>query len=219
MLDLHTHTFFSDGSYVPAELARRCCVKGYRGLVLADHCDQSNLESVLRKTTRFVRETGGSAHGVKMLPGCEITHVPPEMTADVVEHARELGAEVVLVHGESLAEPVAEGTNEAAVEAGADVLAHPGLVSEEVARKAAENDVCLEVSARKGHCWTNGHVVRMARETGAMLSFGSDGHEGSDYPTLQHARNIAAGAGMEKDEIEEMFANNARLLELEAPTL
>jgi len=219
MLDLHTHTFFSDGSYVPAELARRCKVKGYRGLALTDHCDHSNLASVLEKTTRFARETGGAAHGVKVLPGCEITHAPPELVPDLVQRARELGAEVVLVHGESLAEPVAEGTNEAAVEAGADVLAHPGLVSEEVARKAAENDVLLEVSARKGHCLTNGHVVQTARRTGAGLSFGSDGHEGSDYPTLQHARNIAAGAGMEPDEIRDMFANNARLLDLDPPSL
>ena len=218
MLDLHTHTFFSDGSYVPAELTRRCSVKDYRGLVMSDHCDQSNVASVLEKTTRFVRETGGTVHGLKVLPGCEVTHVPPEMVADVVERARELGAEVVLVHGESLAEPVLEGTNRAAVESGADVLAHPGLIEEDVARTAAENGMLLEVSARKGHCLSNGHVVEMARRTGAGLSFGSDGHEGSDYPTLEHARRIAAGAGMKADEIRDMFANNARLLGLDPPS-
>ena len=43
--------------------------------------------------------------------------------------ARALGAQIVLVHGETIVEPVPPGTNHQAIEAGVDILAHPGLIS------------------------------------------------------------------------------------------
>jgi len=47
MIDLHTHTLFSDGVLLPAELARRAQVLGYQALAMTDHVDSSNLEFVL----------------------------------------------------------------------------------------------------------------------------------------------------------------------------
>ena len=41
----------------------------------------------------------------------------------LAEHARALGAKVVIVHGETIVEPVPRGTNLAAIEAGVDILA------------------------------------------------------------------------------------------------
>jgi histidinol phosphatase-like PHP family hydrolase len=43
MIDLHTHTLFSDGELVPAELARRADRLGYRWLAITDHVDSSTL--------------------------------------------------------------------------------------------------------------------------------------------------------------------------------
>ena len=46
MIDLHTHTLFSDGELIPAELTRRAAVAGYRAIAMTDHADRSNLDLV-----------------------------------------------------------------------------------------------------------------------------------------------------------------------------
>jgi histidinol phosphatase-like PHP family hydrolase len=209
MFDLHTHSLLSDGVLVPAELARRCQAQGYRALVISDHCDPSNLEFIVVTLARFCQAVSGAYGEMQILPGCEITHVPPVLIADLVEKARESGAEVVLVHGETIVEPVVEGTNRAAIEAGCDVLAHPGLIRPEDVQLAAEMGVMLEISGRQGHSLANGHVARLAAKHGARLTFGSDGHEPGDYPTREQAERIARGAGLNDEQIAEMFRNNS----------
>ena len=171
------------------------------------------LELIVRATCEFCAGVAGHYAGMALLPGCEITHVPPGLIGELVERARQLGARLVLVHGETIVEPVQEGTNRAAIEAGADVLAHPGLISPDDAALAAEKGVLLEISGRKGHCFTNGHVVRLALETGARLSFGSDGHQPGEYPARPTAEGILRGAGLTREQAEEVLRNNAGFFE------
>lgn len=121
--------------------------------------------------------------------------------------ARELGAAVVVVHGETLVEPVDRGTNLAAIEAGADVLAHPGLITEEEVRLAAARQVLLEVSTRAGHGYTNGHVVTLARAHGARIVVNNDAHAPRDLLDPELRLKIALGAGMTKSEYQS--ANDA----------
>lgn len=211
MIDLHTHSIFSDGVLTPAELARRCQVQGYRGLVISDHCDHSNLEYAIASLARFCERVAGAYGEMQVLPGCEITHVPPVLIGEVVDAAREAGAEVVLVHGETIVEPVAPGTNRAAIEAGCDVLAHPGLISPEDVALAAEAGVRLEISGRKGHSFSNGHVARLALEHGATLSFGSDGHAPGDYPDRATAERILLSAGLTPEQAARVLSDNAAL--------
>ena len=52
MIDLHTHTFFSDGTLCPAELMQRAEQKGLTAVALTDHADPSNLEQLLERMTR-----------------------------------------------------------------------------------------------------------------------------------------------------------------------
>jgi len=127
--------------------------------------------------------------------------------------AEELGAKLVTVHGETIVEPVEPGTNEAAVRSAfVDVLAHPGLISYEVARLAAENGVYLEISARKGHSLANGHVVNMARQAGAATVLDSDAHEPDDLLTLDLIDKIAEGAGLNKEEAHALLKTNPQNL-------
>jgi histidinol phosphatase-like PHP family hydrolase len=210
MIDLHTHSLFSDGVLLPAELIQRAQSRGYRGLAITDHADQSNLEFVLRNLLPAVREINQSQE-MQTLVGVELTHLPPRQIASVAERARELGAQLVLVHGETLSEPVAPGTNRAAIEARVDILAHPGLLAPEDARLAAQNGVLLEISARRGHCLGNGLVACLARQSGAGLVLDTDSHEPGDLLSLDKARAIARGAGLSPKEIENMFANSYRL--------
>jgi histidinol phosphatase-like PHP family hydrolase len=210
MIDLHTHTLFSDGELLPSELLRRAEEIGYRAIALSDHADMSTLDWVIPRIVRACEEN--NAHRkVRAIPAIELTHLPPELVGRYVAEARALGAQVVVVHGESPVEPVAPGTNRAAIEAGADILSHPGLITDEDARLAAERGVHLEVTARKGHSLTNGHVAAVARRTGAKLVLNTDTHGPGDLIPESFARTVALGAGLTAGEYGQLRATMAAL--------
>ncbi len=196
MIDLHTHSTFSDGELIPSELVRRAVVKGYTAIAITDHVDFTNIEHTLScmKNVKSLEED----YDIRIFTGVELTHVPPGKMPSLVEKARHLGAEIVVVHGETTVEPVPEGTNHAAVTLDIDILAHPGLISMEDAQLAKENGVCLEITSRNGHNRTNGHVVRMAIETGADLTVDTDSHAPEDLITDEVAFKIALGAGLDE---------------------
>lgn len=212
MIDFHTHTIFSDGELIPAELTRRAAVAGYRAIGLTDHGDRSNMDFIIPRLVR-VADDLGRAWGLTVVPGIELTHIPPADIAAAASEARSLGAKVVLCHGETLSEPVAEGTNRAALEADIDILAHPGLITEEEARLAAERGICLELTTRRGHSLSNGHVARMALACGAPLVINTDSHAPGDLTPLSQARRIALGAGLSEVQFEELRKNAENLLQ------
>jgi histidinol phosphatase-like PHP family hydrolase len=211
MIDVHTHTLLSDGVLVPAEFIRRCEAKGYKGLALTDHVDNGTMEVVIPVLLQVCREIGRCTK-MKLGVGAEITHCRPEQLKELVERARTLGAQIVLVHGETIVEPVVPGTNRAAIEAGADILTHPGLISSADARRAAKKGVYLEISGRKGHCLANGHVFSTGKKAGAAFVFGSDAHAPEDIHNRELAENVLVGAGMTGKEIRETFARMGKLL-------
>ena len=214
MIDLHTHTLFSDGELTPSELIRRAQSGGLRALGITDHADMATFEWILPRILRACAENE-QARGFRCVPGIELTHVPPSLVARYVAEARSLGAQLVIVHGESPVEPVDPGTNRAAIEAGADIVSHPGLISEEDARLASEKGVHLEITARKGHSLTNGHVAAMARRTGAPLVLNTDAHAPGDLISESFARVVALGAGLTEAEYEALRRNMARLAGVE----
>jgi histidinol phosphatase-like PHP family hydrolase len=132
----------------------------------------------------------------RLIPGIELTHIPPEMFAELVVQSRELGAKIIVGHGETVMEPVKTGTNLAAIKAGVDILAHPGFITEEEAQLAVEKGVYLELTGRKGHSLTNGHVARIAQEAGAQ----------------KMAETVALGAGLDKDRYEKLRRDMSKLV-------
>jgi len=195
MIDLHTHSILSDGELLPSELARRAYVKGYRIIGISDHADSSNMDFVISAMLKL-REEMEYYSNITVLPGIELTHVPKGLIGELTARARRLGALYVVVHGETLVEPVEEGTNHEAIMAGVDILAHPGLILEEDVQLAKERGVLLEISARKGHSLSNGHVARLATRLGASLIYDTDSHSPSDLTTEEEARRIVLGAGL-----------------------
>ncbi|UCG63759.1 MAG: histidinol phosphate phosphatase domain-containing protein [Deltaproteobacteria bacterium] len=212
MIDLHTHSLFSDGELLPSELIRRLEAMGYSCVAITDHVDCSNLDFVTPRLVKVARDLN-QRQSVTVIPGVEITHVPPELIGSLVKEARELGAEIVSVHGETIVEPVPEGTNKAAILSGVDILAHPGLIDLEDVKLAAERGVYLEITARAGHSFTNGHVARWAKEFEARLVLNSDAHSPHDLMTRQFAQAVAHGSGLEDKALEEMLANSRDLIE------
>ncbi|MBI4201979.1 MAG: histidinol phosphate phosphatase domain-containing protein [Chloroflexi bacterium] len=212
--DFHTHTFLSDGELSPMELIRRAFVMGYRAIGITDHVGLADQERVI---PILVEECARamSQWNIIAIPGVEITHVPPALITEAAQRARALGARLVVVHGQTINEPVEEGTNKAAIDSGkVDILAHPGLVTPEESRLAAQEGVYLEVSARKGHSLTNGHVVKMAQSAGAQLIIDSDAHSPDDLLTENWVHKIARGAGLEGEDLYAVLeANPKKLLE------
>jgi histidinol phosphatase-like PHP family hydrolase len=211
-IDLHVHSFLSDGVLLPSELLRRVVVKGYRAIAITDHADASNMEELVTGLVRFARQQE-SDFPLTFIPGVELTHVAPRSIAPLAQRAKELGAGLVLVHGETISEPVRPGTNRAAVECPAvDILAHPGLITLEEARLATTNDIHLEITSHRGHCLTNGHVANIARQAGTRLVVNTDTHTPQDMIDQEMARRVAAGAGLNEVEIEAATVTNPQTL-------
>ena len=210
MIDLHTHTFFSDGELVPAEHLRRVEVLGYKAVAITDHADSSNMDWIIPRIVQAANDLNRYSKTL-LIPGIELTHVPLEMLAELTAEARKLGARIVVAHGETPVEPVRPGTNQAAIEAGVDILSHPGLITREDAKLAAQKGVFLELSGRKGHSLTNGHVAKIAQETGALLAVNADAHGPGDFLTAQMAETVALGAGISGERYTQIRKDMAEL--------
>ncbi len=212
MIDLHTHSFFSDGELIPSELIRRAEAIGYQAIAITDHIDASNIDSVIPKIVQAINKIKDYI-SIYAIPGAEITHAPPQTIPELVKEARRLGAKIVVVHGETIVEPVTQGTNRAAIEAGADILAHPGLITEDDLLFAKEKDIVLEITSRKGHSLTNGHVAKEALRLGVRLCINTDSHSPSDLITKTFAIRVLSGAGIEDSLISSIFENSKLLIE------
>ena len=207
LYDLHTHSILSDGEMLPIELIRRMAVLGYTTVAITDHVDTSNTISVIQSLD-LVRESA-KIFGVKLLCGVEITHVPPSQIADLAKSAKDSGADIVIVHGETPVEPVAAGTNHAACTCRyVNVLAHPGLITREDAILAAKNGIALEITSRGGHNRTNGHVAQVARETKCQIVVDSDAHAPHDILDERAKFVVAKGAGLTDAECKRVISLN-----------
>lgn len=210
--DFHTHTCISDGALSPLELVRRALVNKYHAIAITDHVAIGYLERLLIETTRDCA-LAQEHWGITAIAGVELTHVPVDAIASIAKKAKELGAKIVVVHGETIAEPVQRGTNLAAVTSPhVDILAHPGLITLEEAKLAADNDVYLEITARKQHASTNIHVAQMSRSSGAKLLINSDAHSELDLLTPELVNSIARSASLTENEIANVLQANPSAL-------
>ncbi|WP_290597875.1 MULTISPECIES: histidinol phosphate phosphatase domain-containing protein [unclassified Archaeoglobus] len=207
MFDLHVHTVFSDGELIPSEIARRMVAAGNEGFAITDHADFSNISDILSKLEKL--KDFMDLYDAKFLIGVEVTHVPPELIGKAVELAWREGAEIVVVHGETVVEPVKNGTNFAALNEEITILAHPGLMSEKEAEMARENGIHIEITSRKGHSLTNGYVAKLAEEFRFNLVINTDAHSPSDIINDEMAEKVLRGAGVE--DWREALDNNRRL--------
>jgi putative hydrolase len=212
VIDLHTHSIFSDGDLIPAELAQRAYAAGYKTIAITDHADHSNYDFIIPRLIKVCLKITQNGK-IKALPGIELTHVDPRDIADLAKEVRRLGAKIVIVHGQTIVEPVPEGTNKAALQADIDILAHPGLITEDEAKLAADRGIYLEITTRKGHSLSNGHVARIAGKYKAKLVLDNDAHSPADFVGPEMATKIAHGAGLTTDEIAAMFANSQNLVQ------
>ncbi|MEW6163340.1 MAG: histidinol phosphate phosphatase domain-containing protein [Nitrospirota bacterium] len=212
MIDLHTHSLLSDGELLPSELIRRAKAIDYKAIAITDHVDPSNIDLVIPRIVSAIKKLKGLI-SIEAIPGAEITHAPPQIIPELVKEARHLGAKIVIVHGETIIEPVAPGTNRAAIEANADILAHPGIMSTEDLLFAKEKGVALEITSRKGHSLSNGYVAKEAVRFGVPLCINTDAHSPSELITREMAIRILLASGIEENRIDSIFENSKALIE------
>lgn len=209
--DFHSHTFLTDGDASATNMWAAADRLGHRCLAITDHIGMEDPRPLLERLREESRAWEGSE--LQTLIGVEVTDLPPRRIADAVRQARNAGAEVVIVHGETTSEPVLAGTNRAAVELNdVDVLAHPGFITVEEAELAKSHDVVLEISARAIHGMTNGHVVQTALQVGNDLVVDSDAHRTSQLVTAEDARRVARGAGVPESTLHRVLEESPRRL-------
>ena len=210
--DFHTHTLLSDGNLSPIELVRRSLINNHRAIAITDHAATGSLSRIIQETAE-VCALARSCWDILAIPGIELTHVPAQAIAETAKKAKELGAWIVVVHGETIVEPVEKGTNLAALHSPhVDILAHPGLLSLEETKLAATNGIFLEISSRKGHCLTNGYIASLARRTGAKLLLNSDAHNEYDLLTPSLVDAIICGTGLDDANCHQVLVANPKSL-------
>jgi histidinol phosphatase-like PHP family hydrolase len=178
---------------------------GYRAIALTDHMDESNIDFIIPRVVEVAKKLN-DAMSITVIAGTELTHVPPKNIPALIKEARKLGAKIVVVHGESIVEPVEHGTNAAAIEGGADIISHPGLISAEELSEAKGRGICLELTSRKGHSLSNGYIARRATESGIPLVMNTDSHSPSDLVTKEFAKRVVLSSGLDKNQVETVFS-------------
>lgn len=199
--EFHSHTVLTDGEVVGIEMIRHAVLKGLRSIAITDHVSFGNLEWVVE--AEIAECDLARDWEIAAIPGVEITHVPPQRLDEAVRKARSAGAKIVVVHGETLAEPVLAGTNRAAVSnPEVDILAHPGFLTAEEADLARSNDVFVELSGRRVHMVANGHIARIGERSGATMIVDSDAHEPKELLTQEEAVRVARAAGLDSEHVD-----------------
>ncbi len=212
MIDLHTHSIFSDGDLIPSELVQRARKKGYEAIAITDHVDISNIDFVIKRIKKVCLELNKVYSDILCLPGVEITHAPLKLVKKLTDMSRKLGAKIVVFHGETVVEPVEPGSNMAAILAGVNILAHPGKISQEEVLLAKKNKVYLEITARHGHNFTNKHVAQMAVKIGAELVFNTDTHTPENLVDDTGREKILKAAGLNSVQIKKVIENSKNII-------
>jgi putative hydrolase len=202
IFDFHTHTFLSDGENLPIELIRFALEAGYGCIALTDHASVSNIDMVIENIIKDCR-LAEKYWDIRAIPGVELTHVPAGSLDELARYARDKGAKIVNVHGESIAETVEPGTNLAAVNSKyVDMLAHPGLLTLQEAGLAKENGIYIEITKRSGHSLANGRVADVGKKAGVNFLINSDAHSHQDLYRAGVQKKIGLGAGFTEEETD-----------------
>lgn len=211
MIDLHSHTFFSDGILSPSELVYRAKRIGYSAIGITDHGDFSNMDFIIKRMIKAAKPLQ-KEYKIMVIPGIELTYIPPRLIGQTIRTARKLGARLVAVHGESPVEPVPPGTNRAAITGRVDFLAHPGFITHDDAELARKHGILLEITARKGHSKANTHVGSAAKRCGARLIFNTDTHVPDNLISADGIEKVLLSAKLSQDDFVVMQDNAAQLI-------
>ena len=212
MIDLHTHTTFSDGSRTPTQLVEEAAAIGLTAVAVTDHDTVDGLPEAL---------AAGERLGVEVVPGVEINLEHDRVTMDMLGYflagrpSDELQTELAELRAyrdernarmvERLAEigmPLDPADLAAAAEHGAVGRPHIG---EAMVRRGYVSSIseAFELYLRRGApAWVDrrrlalGTALRLLRASGALPVLAHPGIIRTDAAGLSHIVRDAARAGM-----------------------
>ena len=196
MIDFHIQIQDRDGGLDVSSALRYASLAGIRfaGLVVPSDGDFSFALAAAERARRL-----GLYANVEVAVGVELRHIPPALMGCAVQEARRAGIPFVMAYGESIMDQVEEGTNFAAIEAGVDILSHPGLLDEKAAALAAEKGVALEITSNPVHALTNARVAAIGLHTGCLLVRGSGASSANELTTRSFWPFVIQGAAWSPD--------------------
>lgn len=214
MVDFNIRIHIGDGELDIASALRYASLAGIRFACLIMPSDGDLVPAL--SAVKQVRCLSLYA-GIESVVGVEFRHIPPALLPSVVQEARRAGIAFVMAYGESIQDQVAEGTNLAAIEAGVDVISHPGLIDVEAASFAAERGVALEITASPKHGLTNGHIAAVGLHAGCLLVCGSGATKAREIPGRSFWPRVICGAvwsldGQMQEALEKKIRKSEELL-------
>lgn len=212
MIDLHTHTTYSDGSQTPSELVAEAAAKGLSAIAITDHDSVDGLPEAL---------AAGERLGIEVVPGVEINLEHDRVTMDMLGYflagmpTDELQGELAELRAyraernermlERLADlglPLDRADLAAAGENGAVGRPHIG---EAMVRRGYVSSIgeAFELYLRRGApAWVDrrrlalGPALRLLRASGALPVLAHPGIIRTDAAGLSHIVRDAVGGGL-----------------------
>ena len=192
--DVHMHTTATDGKATLREMAEACAALGYEYIAITDHSKSLAMANGLDEEravgfAREVRELNRDGLPLRVFSGLECD-IMRDGTMDLSEDAlAELDWVIGSVHSYFNLEP-AEMTGRllrAFDSPSLRVLGHgTGRILlqrdsyaydfEQIARKAAERNICLEINASPERLDLPSHLVRAAKRRGCRFTISTDAH-------------------------------------------
>ena len=210
MIDLHTHTTFSDGSLTPEELVDRACGLGLTALGLTDHDCTSGIERFLKACAASAARGYRDGEGLIGVPGVEISADVPQGTLHMLGfyvQPGEVELEAALSHirdgrawrNEKILERLNElglemSWDEVACHAGEDVVGRPHFAKAMMARQyVSSKQEAFDVFLAKGQ---KAYVdrFRLTPEECIQIILGAGG-----VPAMSHPLTLK----MKPDELRE----------------
>jgi predicted metal-dependent phosphoesterase TrpH len=212
MIDLHTHTVFSDGSLTPTELVEEAAAMGLTAVAVTDHDTVDGLPEAL---------AAGERLGIEVIPGVEINLEHDRVTMDMLgyflagapteELQRELAElrvyrvernERMLARLAELGMPLGPEDLAAAGENGAVGRPHIGEAMMRRGYVSSISQAFDQYLRRGAPAWVDrrrlglGHALRLLRASGALPVLAHPGIIRTDAAGLEHIVRDAARAGL-----------------------
>jgi len=196
---------------LPIESLRRAHVFGNEVFAITDHASASTLDLIPNVVKDC--ELATKHWGIIAIPGIELTHVPEGAMDELIQQSIDLGAVIIVIHGETISEPVEKGTNlRASKNKNVDILAHPGMLTIEEAENCKKNNIFVEITANNYHALTNGHVAKIGKKVGVDFIQNTDTHSPQDMFTYEQGEQVLLGAGLTPEEVNKTLQGNVRKL-------
>jgi 3',5'-nucleoside bisphosphate phosphatase len=212
MIDLHTHTAFSDGSQTPTQLVEEAAAKGLSAIAVTDHDTVDGLPEA---------RAAGERLGVQVIPGVEINCEYEQITMDLLGYflagmpTDELQTELaeLRVYRDKRNDLMLERLTDLGLPLDASDLAEAGEngavgrphIGEAMVRRGYVSSIseAFELYLRRGApAWVDrrrlalGHALRLLRESGALPVLAHPGIIRTDAAGLEHIVRHAARGGM-----------------------